>query len=127
MRVPAFAIALVFVVACVGSTTAPEPTPTPVTVTGTWGSTGSIIMTLTLSQRVDGAVTGSGNIFIAGTGQRALAVSDGNFSGTLFTATLNTTGFLPINVRAGVAGNTMTAALTGSGYNGETVTLVRSP
>ena len=118
MRRFAAVLAFAMLAAC-GDSTAPAPT-----VDGTWtGQTGSQLFTLTLNQSGT-SVTGSGTVTNTPTGTRALTVV-GSFNAPTLTATLSSGSIQPINLTASVNGKAMTGSLSGSGWNGEAITLNR--
>ncbi|MBV26081.1 MAG: hypothetical protein CME12_08190 [Gemmatimonadetes bacterium] len=101
-----------------------EPNPT---VTGTWGgNNGTITLTLTLIEAVDGTVTGSGNL--AQDQNVALAVRVGTHVFPNLSLTLAPFGSYDLDLTGTVMSTTTIAAtLNGSGYNNESIQLTRLP
>ena len=94
------------------------------TVTGTWrGSTGSQNLVLVM-QQAGRTVAGSGTITSTAAGTRNLSVS-GTFTEPSFTATLTPVGAQTITMQATVEGRSLVGTLTGGGFNGDGVSLLR--
>jgi hypothetical protein len=95
------------------------------TVTGTWrGSTASNqAFVVTMQQGSGSIVAGSGTVTAAGA-SRNLSVS-GTFNSPTFGSTFTPTGAAAITYTATVEGKSMVGVLTGGGFNGEGLALLR--
>lgn len=110
---------LALVAACGGSTTAPAPT-----LTGSWsGAVGAQALNLSLVD-ASGSVTGSGTITNTGSGTLALTVT-GGFANGVASLTLASGLHPAVSLHGVVQGATMAVTLTGSGFNGDTLTMRR--
>ena len=93
------------------------------TVTGTWrgSSTGqSFILNM---QQSGTAVAGTGTV-TSTAGTRTLSIS-GNYQQPAFSGTLLPTGAQPITLVGTTEGSTLVGTLTGGGFNGEGLALIR--
>lgn len=112
-------VLLAVVAACGKDSTGPKS----YSANGTWQGTGSgFTMRLTLAQNSQ-QVTGDGTITASGNGgSLAVSVTGTNVSPNL-SLTLHATGYEDLNVSGTfVSSSTVNATLSGSGFNGETLT-----
>lgn len=101
-----------------------EPTaPTP-TVNGSWsGTVGAQRITVTMGQ-TGATVTGSGTM--TGTPRGTLAMSvTGTYAHPSLSITLSNAMVQPLNFTATQSAGTLRGSLQGSGFNGETLILVK--
>lgn len=117
-------ILTLFLTAC-GDKGPTEPkTPPPPSASGAWqGTSGGLVMTLTLSETQQ-AVSGSGNLTF---GSNALAVTvQGTHAHPSVGLTLRASGYEDINFQGSFTdSNTMSGTLNGSGFSNQSFTLRR--
>ena len=105
---------------------APTTPATPaISATGTWtGVVGSQALSVTLVEN-SGIITGNGTLSNTPSGDRAQTVN-GTFAAPTLSATMTSGTVAPINLQGTVTASTIAAALTGSGFSGDAVTLNKS-
>ncbi|HWP36031.1 MAG TPA: hypothetical protein VNL18_00615 [Gemmatimonadales bacterium] len=113
---------LTFALAGCGDSSSEPRTPS---ASGTWtGAVGSATFTLTLAEQRGGTITGAGSARATG-GAVSLTVT-GTHVHPSISLTLRSTGFEDLNYTGQfINDNTISGSLNGSGFTGETLTLVR--
>lgn len=95
------------------------------TVTGTWrGTSAGQTFVLALSQ-AQNTVAGSGTVTTSATGDKRTLSVAGSFNQPNFTATLTPTVGQPITLQGTVEGRSFVGTLTGGGFSGDGLALLR--
>jgi hypothetical protein len=94
------------------------------TVTGTWRGESAGQTFLVVMQQAGSTVAGTGTITSAAAGTRNLSIS-GTFTQPSFSGTLTPVGASAITLVGTVEGRSLVGTLTGGGFNGDGLALMR--